>query len=294
VQKNGRYGIYRGELRATTGDNIDHREEIRFSTSGAITYVGGYLRPTRPVTDSFSLVKVSDLEDVRVYLNSQDMGRTDKDGILVIPTMSSYFDNQISIEDKDIPIDYLMPRVSQNLSPPLRSGSCSYFPVEKYQAYMGRLVGQAGEGTAPLEYFEGSLRAGDRTVTFFTGSGGEFYFDNDPANMPEQTVSEDSAGCASIMATEGFVFATERYRGSARNEEGVVCAFEVALNPTQETYVDLGEVVCQTGASSPLKGTAGSQGGTENPVPDALEKDVSATNGNVEADLTGQGGHDEE
>ncbi|MDT8419471.1 MAG: fimbria/pilus outer membrane usher protein [Desulfuromonadales bacterium] len=245
AQQNGRYGIYRGELRATTGDEIDHREEIRLSTSGAITYVGGYLRPTRPVNDSFSLVKVSDLEGVRVYLNSQDMGRTDKDGILVIPTMSSYFDNQISIDDKDIPIDYLMPQVSKNLSPPLRSGSCSYFPVEKYQAYMGQLISRSGAEMTPLEYYEGLFTAGNRTVSFFTGAGGEFYFDNDPSNSRVKAESAWVEGCAAIMATEGFVFGAETYTGVAVTEEGKICTFEVALSPSEEAYVDLGHVHCR-------------------------------------------------
>lgn len=253
VQQNRRFGIYRGALRVTTGDDIGHREELRLSTSGAITYVGGYLRPTRPVTDSFSLVKVGALEDVRVYLNSQDMGRTDKDGILVVPTMTSYYDNQISIEDKDIPIDYLMPHVSKNLSPPLRSGSCSYFQVEKYQAFMGQLVSSVEDEVVPLEFYEGVFTAGNTKVKFFTGIGGEFYFDNDPSNLPEKIQKDNLDGCVAIMSTKGFVFGTEKFTGVAVNEEGNICNFEIAHSPREEVYIDLGNVECYGGSSTKMK-----------------------------------------
>lgn len=269
AQQNGRYGIYRGELRLQTSNNVGHHEDVRLSTAGALTYVGGHIRPTRPVLDSFTLVKVSDLEDVRVYLNSQDMGRTDEHGVLVIPRVSSYFDNQISIEDKDIPIDYLMPQVSKNLSPPLRSGSCSYFPVEKYQAYMGQLVTRLNETTVPLEYYEATLVAEGRTVVFYSGTGGEFYFDNDPSASSEGLLSDSAEGCEAILSAQGFVFGAGVYHGQATTDDGQGCNFEVTIGASEDPYVELGEVFCQPDSSSATEEQhtteelAGEEGGEE-------------------------------
>ena len=62
----------------------------RLSAAGGIVYVGGRVGFSRPVTDSFGLVRVDRLEGVRVSLNNQEIGRTDASGEVFLPNLGSY------------------------------------------------------------------------------------------------------------------------------------------------------------------------------------------------------------
>ena len=51
------------------------------------------------------MVKVADFPDVRVYANSQPVGKTDASGVAVIPRLSGFLPNTITFEAEDIPLD---------------------------------------------------------------------------------------------------------------------------------------------------------------------------------------------
>jgi outer membrane usher protein FimD/PapC len=124
VQHNARHAILRGDFSLGRSETLT-TEDLRLSLAGSLVQVGDTLALTRPVTDSFALVSVGDAEGVEVYVNGQSSGRTNRRGKVVIPDLS-YYENQVSSKTRTL--DYLMPRVRLNVSPPLRSGSCINFP----------------------------------------------------------------------------------------------------------------------------------------------------------------------
>ena len=104
---------------------------------GGLTFVKDSLNFSRPLQDSFALAKVGDLIGVRVYLNNQEIGRTGNSGKVLIPDLGSYYENQISINDKDIPIEYTLAEVMKYVSPPFRSGSYVEVGATKVQDFKG-------------------------------------------------------------------------------------------------------------------------------------------------------------
>lgn len=238
-QWNTSYGTYRGEI-----DLNSDGESVRLAASGAIVSLEGQYGLTRPVTDSFGVVDVNGIEGVRVYANGQEIGKTNSQGRLFTSELTSFYHNRITIEDEDIPIDYLMPQVEKTLAPPFRSGSCLSFPVVKYQAFTGTLSGVVGGERKPLEFYEGEIFGVNKPVKFFTGSGGEFYFDNDLGSVEEPVFDSGAEGCAllSVPATAGFE--PGLYEGQAISEIGDVCHFELQLPATEERYFELGEISC--------------------------------------------------
>ncbi len=104
LQYNARYGTYLGEFNGqSTAGRLN--DQYHMSAAGALVYVGNTFGATRPVYDSFGLVKTGDIEGVKVLLNSQEIGTTDSSGKLFIPTLGSYYQNQVAINDKDITMD---------------------------------------------------------------------------------------------------------------------------------------------------------------------------------------------
>jgi outer membrane protein OmpA-like peptidoglycan-associated protein len=200
------------------------------------------------VTDSFALVSVGDIEGVGVYVNGQTSGRTNSKGKVVIPDLSSYYDNQVSIEDKDIPIDYLMPRVRLNISPPLRSGSCLNFPLRKYQAFTGFLNVDGQEGVTPLAYAELDLATATGPVKFWTGSDGEFYIDS-------QEVEFDLAahqGCEALTDNTTAFLPAGTYPLTVKLENDVFQS-ELTIPESDETFAELGTLTLPVLAGSPIE-----------------------------------------
>jgi outer membrane usher protein len=212
LQYNARHATLRGRYQ-----RVDEIQTFEGTVSGGIAYVGRTLGLSRPITDSFGLVQVGELENIRVYVNNQEIGKTNASGRLLIPNVSSYYNNQISIEDKDIPIDYLIDQKKLYISPSLKSGSQILFDVEKFQAVIGRIHIRVEDQVKPLEFYEIHMVVDEEELTFLAARDGEFYLEN---------ISPGS------------------YRASLIYQEKA-CLFDIIVPVSEETMIDLGELVCE-------------------------------------------------
>ncbi len=212
LQYNAGYGHYTGEF---TGADEDRR--YSFSASGSLSYIENSLNLSRPIQDSFALVKTGKLKGVRVYLSNQEIGRTDASGKVLIPDLGSYYNNQISIDDKDIPIDYSISGVTKYISPPFRSGAYVEFDIKKFQAVTGRLNIKIDGEVKPVEYRDASFFLKDKEISFPTGRDGEFYLEN---------------------------IKPGKY-GAGVNYMGKDCFFDIIIPESEEILIDLGEVICE-------------------------------------------------
>lgn len=217
VQYNSRRGIYSAEYRGEFRNGGGGDRIYRVSAAGGIASVGRSFGFSRPITDSFAIVQVGGLEGVRVYQNNQEIGRTDRKGKVFLPGVGSYYENQISIDDKDIPIDYSLPEVVKYVSPPLRSGSFLPFEARKIQAITGRLRIRLEEEAPPAEFLEVRMNVEGKGIAFPTGKGGEFYLENlRPGKYPASFVYREKT-----------------------------CFFEMAVPESPEMIVDLGGLTCE-------------------------------------------------
>jgi outer membrane usher protein FimD/PapC len=189
----------------------------RLSAYGGVAFVGETIGFSRPITDSFGLVSVGGLEGIRVYHNNQEMGRTDGRGKLFLPSLGSYYGNQVSIADKDVPIEYSLREVQKLVSPPLRSGSRIPFEVKRFQAVTGTLGMRRDGEWKPAEYAEVRLPAAGKEISFPTGKGGEFY------------VEDLGPGTHAASVEQG----------------GKRCLFEMIVPATVDLIVDIGRLTCE-------------------------------------------------
>lgn len=216
LQYNWRHAVFTGEFRGQSSKGRS-TEEYRLTASGGVAYVGNVLGFSRPINDSFGLVKVGELEGVRVYAANQEIGRTDRSGRIFVPALSSYHDNQISINDKDIPIDYSISGVMRYVSPPFRSGSYIKFDVAKFQAVTGRLKIRIDGDVRPAEFYEVRITVEGKELVFPTGKDGEFYLEN---------------------------IKWGRYTASF-NYNGTTCYSDIIIPETEEMIIELGEIICE-------------------------------------------------
>ncbi|HET7401769.1 MAG TPA: fimbria/pilus outer membrane usher protein [Usitatibacter sp.] len=209
-----REAVIEANVSSTSGSG-ERTQIATVSALGSVVYTGGHVGLSRPIEDSFSVVQIEPpLAGVRVYLNRQEVGRTDASGRVFLPRLVSYVENYLSIEDKDVPIEYAIQDPARTVVPYFRSANLTVFRVEKVRAITGTLkYTRAGrETTAAGVLF--TLDVGGKPMEVPTASNGEFYFENVPAGS---------------------------YAGSV-DIEGTPCHFKLTIPPGEEPVVSIHDV----------------------------------------------------
>lgn len=216
LQYNGRYGILTGafrDIRESSGES----KEFRVGVAGSVAYVGRTVTTGRPILDSFGVVRVGEIPGVSVYVNNQEVGKTNGSGKVFVPNLSSYLDNQVSINDKDIPMNYSVSELTKYVSPPLRSGSIIHFDAKKFQAITGILKINLEGTVQTVESDEIRVISNGQEIVFLVGRGGEIYGEN---------------------------LASGKYKASFEYK-GRKCSFDMVVPESDEIFIDLGEVICE-------------------------------------------------
>lgn len=202
-----------GRARAHSGRWLD---DYRVSVAGGVGLVGGNIAAGRPITGSFGIVKVGALPGVKVSVNGQPVGVTDSQGQVFVPTLTSFYDNQVSLGTENVPIQYAFESTVKAVSPPAYSGVLLEFGVTRIQALTGTL-GYDDGGYQPVEFQELRIETPGRTLLVPTGRGGEFYLENLQAGT---------------------------YRATTR-AGGKPCEFDLIVPKSDETFVELGSFTCR-------------------------------------------------
>lgn len=107
--------------------------DYELDASGSAIYFSGNGFLARKLTQSFALVKVPDFPGVDVYYENQLMGKTDRNGNLLIPELLAYQENTIDIEPTTLPLDTQIGIIHQTVIPYFASGVLAEFSVKRMQ-----------------------------------------------------------------------------------------------------------------------------------------------------------------
>ena len=212
LRYNGPYGIY-----SVNYSRFAEQNNYDMTVSGGLAFINRSLYPARPIRDSFALVKVSSLGGVTVNYSNNEVGATNSSGEVIVPDLTSYYYNDISIEEKDIPVNYEIKELKKYVAPPLRGGSIVKFDLVKLQGFVGRLfIVQEGESKA-AEYWGLYIWMDDESKEAIVGKNGEFYLENLPAgSFPAKLFWQDKE-----------------------------CKFDIIIPESNDIMVDMGKVTCE-------------------------------------------------
>lgn len=188
-QYNGDYGYYEFDESNVGGSNL-----ANLTLAGGLAAIGGDVFATRPIEDSYALLRVPDVKDVTGYVSNQPMGKTDSNGDLLVPDLLSYFGNDLAINDRDIPVNYNVGATHLTVATPYRGGAVVNFPVSRRQAFLGRLkVSRAGKLEIP-SFGELDVTAPGKPSSPI-GRRGEFYLENIPPGSYQAAVHYSAGEC---------------------------------------------------------------------------------------------------
>jgi outer membrane usher protein len=209
----GKYGRY--ELRQ---ENIAGTASTTLTAMGSIVGIGGGLYASRPVQDSFALIRVPGVEGVRGFASHQPIGKTGRSGDLLVPDLQAYYGNILDVADSDIPLAYSVSEVGKTLALPYRGGAVALFSVQRVQRVTGRITIVKGTESRIPSYGDITVTVSGREVTSPVGSSGAFYFEDLPAGTHSAVVRDSN------------------------NRE---CAFTVTVPTADAGLVNIGTLQCE-------------------------------------------------
>ena len=140
VSAQNNVGTYALEAAST-----DNQQAYRASISGGVVYVAGHLIFSRRLNNSFAVVDVGGYPDVRIYSENQLIGKTNSEGMQVIPNLRAYQPNHITIEPQDIKLDAQIAEAKMIAVPYFRSAEYLKFSVHKENAATLRILQKNGQ-----------------------------------------------------------------------------------------------------------------------------------------------------
>ncbi len=153
--------------------------------SGDLWLGTGGIQSVPPVYDGFAVVEVG-VPGVRVYLENRLMGRTGKNGSLVISPLTSLVPNQIRIASEDLPLGVDVSTPTMIGVPNRRGGARVVFTTSGGLAREFRVVTDAGDDVPAR------TTVGDTMV----GTGGVLYLDKAIAGSILTLTPPTGAPCA--------------------------------------------------------------------------------------------------
>lgn len=152
-----------------SGDQTEYTKAVH----GALILMDGDFYATRFVSDSFALVDTRQKE-VPVMLGNQFVGRTDAEGKLLVPDLSSYLENRIAIDPMLLPANASMDSIEQLVIPRRSGGAHVKFPIRFSQSALAEVItidGKPLPAGATLYAVKGAKR-------FIAGWNGEVYLED--------------------------------------------------------------------------------------------------------------------
>lgn len=217
------YGRYEGDYLNEAGS-----EQAQAFASGSLVLAGGSLFAARPIEQGYAVLRVPGVPNVRALLNNQEVGRTDRNGEVLVPNLLPYYGNRLAIVPGDIPLDYEIPALEQVVATANRGAAVVTFHAVRIVALTGSVVLREGLFQLPPSYGQLDVRTPEGIQSSPLGKDGEFYLENlPPGDYPAHVRSE-----------------------------GGDCDFVLSVPDTPQRFMDLGAQKCHGKFDAPLTFTS--------------------------------------
>ena len=108
---------------------FEGNNSLRLGLSGAVANYENQWFLTRRINESFGLVKLPGMNNVRVYVENQLVAKTNEEGMAFLPRLSPYLPNKVSVEAADLPMSAEIDKLIMRPVPSWRSGITINFPI---------------------------------------------------------------------------------------------------------------------------------------------------------------------
>jgi len=150
--------------------------------SGAIAVLDRHAFIMRQINASYGLAELPGYPDVRVYVNNYEAGRTNRYGVVGLPTLLPYESNTVAVEPHDLPVTANIQNAKTTAVPYFRSPSIVRFATQPPGGALVTVVDASGNplpagAVLRLEAGPGEWPIADNGRAYLTGTPGtELHF----------------------------------------------------------------------------------------------------------------------
>ena len=164
-----RYARLTGDASKSAGQSA-----LRLGASGGLLATDGRVFASQRVNDSFALVEVPGYPDLSVSLGAIVLGRTNADGLAIVPRLLPYQVNTLRLDANELPISAEIDNIELTAVPASRSGVKLVFATRAGRAALLRLVLDDGQpapagATIQIEGDKQEFYVAQRGEAFVTG-----------------------------------------------------------------------------------------------------------------------------
>ncbi len=94
---------------------------VRLLERGSFVLMHKHLMISRWLTDSFGVVEVPNAKGIPVYVNNQELAKTDSRGLALLPWLVAYSRNSIRLDDTELPVEVTVDLEEKMVVPMARS-----------------------------------------------------------------------------------------------------------------------------------------------------------------------------
>ncbi|MDH3510402.1 MAG: fimbria/pilus outer membrane usher protein [Gammaproteobacteria bacterium] len=134
------YGRYQLDASHYGGQNY-----WRAGTDGSVAWMAGRPYFSREIHSGFAVAKVGEFENVRVYVENQEVGRTDAHGRVLLPGLRPFEKNRISLESADLPLHVRINTTRTSASPYAGTGTLVEFSLDASRSLMLHAIQTSGK-----------------------------------------------------------------------------------------------------------------------------------------------------
>jgi outer membrane usher protein FimD/PapC len=116
------------------GEGIVKQLELR----GSVTGSQGSMFFSKPINQSFAVVKLDKLKNVGVYHNNQFVAKTDSKGMAFVPNIIPYIDSKITLDESTLPLSAQFIDTTAIVNPKRKYGVIAKFDIR--QTTVGEMV----------------------------------------------------------------------------------------------------------------------------------------------------------
>lgn len=113
--------------------------------AGSVVLMDGHLFAANRINDAFAVISTQGFPDVPVSYENQPVGKTDKDGYLLVSGVSAYYPGSYSINTLDLPADTQIKDTQQRVALRRNSGYLIEFPMEQQRVASVILQDEKGD-----------------------------------------------------------------------------------------------------------------------------------------------------
>lgn len=210
------YGEWNIGFQEVKSKNISSRI-ANSALSGSVLMMNQSFFPMQRSFDSFALISTSQISDIPVKLENRYVGKTNKNGELVVTSLNPYQNNRITIDPLELPPDYHIETTVKNAVPRYASGVFLEFPISQILAIQA-VIKQANGNF---------IKAGTNV-------------------WATEDFNLEDTGPLTIVAHDGMIYIENpKANKFYLKQNDQICSFEIKDLSDQKGIIDLGELICE-------------------------------------------------